>query len=403
MPIQHRSNRVLHARNSKSVAIAQQKIQQVADMAQEQYVNALAVNGYDALIYNRLTSGRRCTCSTVFNHAATQVLDSNGHATEAHIQSLLTGAEFSIEDYGVQVNPKPSATGIQMIKSLSPEDYPVESIYGRHKVSPEMSDPLATDVVETQNLEDAFAEVNLGAVTAQKCALCYGSTYVGGYSLHNGNRFVLDATYPTCELMGYTVANETYPNLLKRTDNSGYIAFIVTLPVGVVSVDRIKVWNNSTELNSYALRIGTNLTNLTTLDTGTILEYATGTPCLIVVSEVDDFSHVELQFNMSTVPTYIEYPRLSKTGDLSVLEAIDSVQIIVSPLVPSVQPWDIIVDNVFKKSWRVTSSNWFNDRNLNVHGWDVQARLVQSYEVFTGLSGRFLNTTRYVSTRLPRK
>lgn len=403
MPIKYHSNRQLHARNTRVVPIAQSRLDQVADLAQEQYVNALSVNGYDALVYSRLTNGRRCTCSHVLELKAGQILDEKGNATESHIQSLLTGADFSIEDYATMRNPNPNAT-VQGIRVIQPEDYVTgKTPFKPHRENLELDDPFVTEVTTLQSMEDAFAEVNLGAVSAQKCSICYGSGFVGGYSLHNGNRFVLDVTYDKVTYSGYSVAQEVYPNLFTQQDEQGYIQFDITLPVGILSVDRVQLWNNSLPVKGATLRIGTNLTNLITLTEDTVLTYATGLPCIIVVSDADSFSHLELQFNMSSVHTYIEYPRLTKTGDLSVLDAIDSVQLVVSPQVMNVQAWDIIVDNVFKKSWRVTSSNWFNDRKMNIHGWDVSARLVQPYEVFTNIAGRFNNSTRYVSTRLPRK
>lgn len=402
MPVNYSSNRTLHARNTKAVPVAQKRLDQVADLAQEQYNNALSVDGYDALVYGRLTTGRRCTCSTVFNHATEQILDEKGNATEEHIQSLLTGSEFSIEDYATTGNTtsNPNFSPTMGMRVITPKS----SVEKKAPYKPTISedDPFGTDLNSVQTIDDAFAEVNLGSVSANKCSLCYGSGFVGGYSLHNGNRFVLDSTYELKECRGYAIMQEQYPNLFDQADSLGEVRFTVTLPIGILSVDRIQVWNNNVAVKGAVVRIGTSLANLIPLDDATLLTFATGTPCFIVVSEADKFSHLELQFNLSSIHTYIEYPRLTKTGDLSVLEAIDSVQVVVSPLVLNVQPWDIIVDNVFKKSWRVTSSNWFNDRKMNIHGWDCQARLVQPYEVFVNMAGRFNNGTQYTTTRLPR-
>lgn len=403
MPVRHSSNRTLHARNTKAVPVAQKRIDQVADLAQEQYNNALSVNGYDALVYNRMTAGRICTCSKVFKHTTGQILDENGNATEAHIQALLTGSDFAIEDYATTTNPiaNSSKTALKQIRTITPEGS--VAIKKPYKESIELEDPFATDVLPVETLDDAFSEVNLGAVSANKCGVCYGSGFAGGYSLHNGNRFVFDSTFPAMQCYGYAIMQEQAPNLFEQADEQGQVRFAVTLPIGALSVDRLQVWNNTTLIKDATLQIGSTLTNLITLDKASVMTFTNGLPCVIVVSGVEKFSHLELQFNMSSIHTYIEYPRLTKTGDLTVLDAIDGVTLIVSPLVLNVQAWDIVVDNVFKKAWRIQSSNWFNDRKMNIQGWDCQARLVQDYEAFKNLAGRFDNGTRYVTTNLPRK
>lgn len=401
-PVQYNSNRQLHARNTKSVPVATKRINQVADLAQEQYNNALSVNGYDSVLYHRMDSGRICSCTKVFKHSTGQILDSNGNATQEHIQSLLTGADFAIEDYATTTNSqaRPSNPALKIIRTISPQGSVSQK--KPHKESIQAEDPFATELLPVQNLNDAFSEVNLGAVSANKCGVCYGSGFAGGYSVHNGNRFILDATYADKECYGYSIMQDQAPHLFDQANSLGEVRFRVTLPIGILGVDRIQVWNNTTTINDATIRIGSSITNLIPLNNASVMLYATGLPCYIVVSNVEKFSHLELQFNLSSIHTYIEYPRLTKTGDLSVLDAIDGVQVVVSPLVMNVQAWDIIVDNVLKKIWRVQSSNWFNDRKMNIQGWDVQARLVQSYEVFSNLAGRFSNGTRYVTTNLPR-
>jgi hypothetical protein len=92
------------------------------------------------------------------------------------------------------------------------------------------------------------------------------------------------------------------------------------------------------------------------------------------------FTHLSMQIMLSAMPTYIDYPHLSKTSDPTVLDAIDAVQLNVAPEVPIVKPFDLLFDRVFNKLWRVTTVDVMTDRILNQHGTSCNARVVQEFE-----------------------
>lgn len=380
MPVIQPPRRNLHPRNQRAVEIAQNTIQRVAPLAQEQYNNALRVNGYDAIIYNRLHSGRKCSCSLLEKFSPT-VLDTDGNATQEHIHTLLTGSKFGIRDYNTKTSNNPNVFSFDETSAdlSTPQDETLETI----SVDP---DPRTTTV--EGGPDDFQLEQDLGNDMAGKCNICYGNSFVGGYSVFNGIRIVLDTTFfslpdtsiPHAALNETALIQTEMPNKFEVLD-SGYVIFQTVLPKNLVSLDGLRIWDNFTQITGrLEIKYPADV-NFVTLNANNVLNFATGTTVQIKVSKVRYFTHVELQFNASRVVTHIEYPRLTKTGDLSVLEAIDGVSLVVGPLVTNIQPWDVIVDNVFRKIWRVTSSNWFNDRNMNIHGWDIQARLVQEYEL----------------------
>lgn len=382
MPIVQPPKRNLHPRNQKSVQIAQNTIQRVAPLAQEQYNNALKVNGYDAIVYNRLFNGRKCSCSKSAKVSPT-ILDQDGNATQEHINSVLTGTGFGIRDYNVQRSDNPAVFSFDQTQA----DLSVIANETTNTILSDAANPRVTTVIDEAN--DYDLEPELGTDMAGKCGVCYGNSFVGGYNVFNGNRIVLDTTYfsqpdakiPYSSTRDATILSSENPNKFELGD-SGYVIFQTVIPRNTLSLDSLRVFDNFEELRRTRLEIKFPADNaFLTLTPQNIINFATGLPVQLKVSGVDRFTHIEMQFNASNEITYIEYPRLTKTGDLSVLEAIDGVSLVVGPLVPSVQPWDIIVDNVFRKAWRVTSSNWFNDRTMNMHGWDIQAKLVQEYEL----------------------
>ena len=79
------------------------------------------------------------------------------------------------------------------------------------------------------------------------------------------------------------------------------------------------------------------------------------------------------------------------------------MQLYLSPLIYQAGPYDIIYDTIQKKYWRITTDTDFKDRLRNIQGWDVQARLVQQYEIYSWLPSRTNNNYGMnITTNLPR-
>ncbi len=393
-PVVTNNNRGLQARNTRSVSVAQNYIQRAAPIFQQQVTNSLSVNGYDSIIYNKLYGGRKCSCSTRVKESP-MILDSEGNATQEHINSLLSGTDFGVSSYND-------------VFSNNPAGSTQDSVNAENPFIEETLTDVGVDYSEEEELligEDAsnyYLEDNLAATSSGRCGVCYGNSFVGGFNVFNATRIVLDTTVFSSPsqtiipgslspgLFGVVIDTTQSPYRFQLDSLSSYVCFKITIPVGVVSVDSLRVLDNFQYLNTATILIAdATRPTFVALSSSNIMSYATGLPCWIQVSAVQQFTHLEIQLNMTDIPTYIEYPRLTKTGDLSVLDTTESVSISISPLVPIIQPWDIIVDNVYGKHWRVTSVQNFVDRNFNIFGWDVQARVVQEYELYYNLCVRY--------------
>lgn len=409
MALKFTSNRQLHDKNTKAVAIAQRRLEQVAPVAQERYNNALAVNGYSAIIYNRLDTGIRCSCTQVVSvdPTNTALLDENGNASQEHIHNLLSHS-FSISDYGI-TDSNTAAQKVLTSEGLVQSNlrtYEVDtgnpSLRPEHYRSDLLDNPLASDVGIDIDVDDF--ELNPGMSTASKCTTCYGTGFVSGFSVNNGLRIILSPQTTDVDAFGYSVNQNAAPHSWQnQSDPASYVDFGVVIPRNVLSVDRIRVWNNGDDVTTQAvLELGATSSSLQPLTSSSLLTNAIGTRILIRVSAVDTFTSVELQFNLSQIDTNLDYPKLSKTGDLSVLDATSSVNLVVGPTVYRVAPWDVIYDNVNNKFWRVTNATNFQDKHRVIHGWDIDARLVQAYEIYNQLPVRNKNNPNIRTTQLPR-
>ena len=368
MSIAQHFNTQVQAKNTHSVDNAKKQLAAITPIAQQQYENALKVNGVDAIIYARLHSGRVCTCSQGKQITESPVFDDAGNASQLHIQAMLTGTEVKIKRYGSRESNGVDVTAQNI-------DVPIF----HNNPTNDLDDPVDQNVIDGE----LDLEFPLGAGHAGLCGVCFGTGFVGGYAPLNHNRQVVDSTSPNLVLSGVSRCPDEFPTRFEWLDPKGFIETNLLIPFNS-SVVRISLYNNTDEISAanYILKVWDGadwvVSDLTT--------YNTGIMCKVRIYSValTKITHMEVQTSLG-IHTYIEYPRLSKTGDLSVLDAVDGVSINVGPTVSSVQTFDIIADVTYGKLWLVTSSNWFNDANLNIHGWDIQARLVQSYEAMSNL------------------
>lgn len=390
------SNRRLHDKNTKAVPVAIDRIKTVAPIVQERYHNAFEVNGFPCVIYNKMYTGLKCSCTLGKELSPViPLLDEKGNAAADHIQSMLTGSNFSIEDYGTRPNQENSNKPFVIDSNNTKK----KSFQPEH----EIDNPLATDI--EADINASFLELEADRATTGKCGICFGTGFVGGYNVHNGMRLVLSSVNDHTAY-GYTVDQTVTPHSFTQDSPDGYVDFIVTLPFGASRLDALNIWNNQTVVSDVTAYIGPSETGLVPLTKTSLLSFCTGVPVLIRISGCTEFTHLEVQLNLTGETTYLEYPHFTKTGDLNVIDAISNVQILVSPKVYQVQPWDIIVDihdRTNPRYWRVLDNTDFKDRNANVHGWEVNARLVQAYEIYKNLPLRHQSGQgQALTTILPR-
>ncbi len=374
MPILSHTNNQLVPKNTQTVDVAKSAIADLSPLIKQQYENSLSVVGYPALVYSLMRTGTICSCTR--GQEASPVLDLDGNASPEHIQEILSSSRFSIQRYG----EIPSKSITLQTEALNT---PVTTA---NNIGLDLESPVLTDVGYESN-EDEI-DFPLGAATSGVCAVCYGSGFVGGYQLHNGHRITL-STESQLVAAGVTVNALATPNKFEFTRYDSSLVFSVVLPKGAVSTDAIRVMNNNKVVSEYTLEIETN--NIwTAYSSSVLLSACDGKLHGIKIRATTgfEFTHIEIQFNMVADKTLIEYPRLSKTGDLSVLDAIDPVSLNITSRVVDVKTRDIVVDTVLNKIWMITSVQHFNDNNLNNFGWDCQARLIQTYELQSLLIGR---------------
>ncbi len=377
MAVVKRTNTRVVPANNRAVDVAQRAIQGVTDIHQRRMYNAFRVQGFAGILYSRLRSGERCSCQSAPKRLQT-LLDEQGNADAGTINQLLTGAQFGVSNYGSskELNEQTSKDGLSKFEGTfdvaGTEEYPNE-------YQETDGDNGGTDF-DLEAVMNGFDTSVIG-FTEASCAVCFGTGYVGGYQAFNTNRQVI--TPDRVESNGH-IDYQAKPFVGLCTEFHAQI----TIPRGAIGIDSFQLWDNNRRLPTRF-----------TID-GTVGSYqalmarADGRPHSVVVQVPDRWTHLELQFNLSNEHAYFEFPKLTKSSDLSMLDTTDPFQILLSPNVPHVYTEDIFTDVVYGKHYIVQNSPQWNTRNRQLLGWECQVRVVQPQELYAMLPKRHRAPTK---------
>lgn len=387
MPVRDSSNNRILPPNSRAADVATRTLNELIPVQQAKYLNAFRVQGYQGILYNKSEQGKRCTCQSsqkALNHR----LDKDGKASKGDINRLLTGdATFDITPYG-QENWKDAPPGSDQTSPLAPTnkyqgefsvvmdegDYPGGEIVSGQAFGD--NGPIDTEV----NIEDIFGDFDASAIGISdvRCGVCFGTGFIGGYSPFHANRQVYIVTD--------VLMDDSEINFLKKpwTARSSRFFINALFPFGAIGFDAFRVMDNATQLPA-TFKVD-DVPIRTFLD---VLKFCDGRMHQIEVNMPSaEWTHVELQFNLTYESTFFEFPKLTKSNDTALLEQFEPFQIIVSPNVPSLKTEDIIVESTMGKVLVVQNSSWWNTRNRNVLGWETMVRVIQPQELWRILPHR---------------
>ena len=419
MPITHSSNNLVLPNNARAVDVAKESVARIAPVQARRYDAAFRVQGYNGILYTRLSHGVACSCCSQADSASQQVrLDEDGKADIGIINSLLTGKEFS------SANPlgHVAATTHQAKKSMleiapigyqrarikypdrSDEEiraYEMDSGNTRSYIPSTSSDHWATDdrsestgtvvsegvgpngpVSDSEEVSENFLTTAAHGFTDSSCPICFGSGFVGGYSVFRGWRKVL---VPNGRDASITPGGSLDMMDSPWTVDTG-CSWTLAFPLGAVDVDSIRVLCDDATVYQAVIRID----GVTITANHQLARFCDGYSHTVTVSVPEGvrFSHVELQINQSHESANFEFPRKSKNANMSFLERTDPFQLVFSPLIPLLKTQDIIVESVTGQVLQVKECTSWNDNRVNTLGWEANVRPTQPMEIFSLLPKR---------------
>jgi hypothetical protein len=410
MPVRERSNYRLLPANARAADVAEKAVNEIIPIQQRRYYDAFRVQGIAAVHYTNLKTGRKCNCQSS-QKQINGLLNEQGKASEGHINELLTapsGAAKTNGSFSFNITPYNQDQAKLGVPSTQTSPFaPVNKNQGVFDIVTPDDDFGFADNVVSEGFGDngPVSDLDLDAMVGDfdasafgysdvSCPVCFGSGFVGGYTPYHAHRQVLTVADMQMDAHGEI-------DMLKRPWVAHTIGFsvIVILPRGAIGVDAFRLWNMADVVNVPILLDGQALTSTTQL-----LSKCDGRPHVVSVSVPAGFSftHLEMQFNLTTESVYFEFPRRGSSADTALLEQMEPFQIIVSPNLPAIDSEDVIVESQLGKVLLVQNSNPWNSRNRAVLGWEVQVRVIQPQELYRILPRRGRVMTKDATTQMIR-
>ncbi len=388
-PVRTSNNNRILAPNARQVDVAKRAIQEILPVQQQKTTDAFLVQGFEGVLYNRLYQGRKCTCQSSQKQINTR-LGVDGKASQGMISELVSGVKFDVSAYGQhakQLDPydtvtSPEAPGNKHQGTFDNVANDPSQIPARIGGVPFGDNgPIDFDI---HSLADDWDDGHI-ATTEVACTVCFGTSYVGGYSSLYGRRIVLAASEIDLPV-GATLDVAKTP----WSATCQAFSFVTVLPYQANFLDCIRVWN-SNKMVAANFTVDGNAVN-----SRTILQYCDGKPHRINVDFVpqngDDgikeWTHIEIQFKTSHDRALFEFPRINKSGDMTLLDQTEPFQIILSPMIPLVQMEDVFTESTYGKTLIVSSVNTWNTRQVQTLGWECQVRVAQPQEIYNLLPRR---------------
>lgn len=404
MPFNSKSNNRILPPNTRAVDVARKAIRDLAPIQQRKYANAFEVGGYESVVYTKLLQGMPCSCMAHRSAVAT-LLDAEGKLPQGTINQILTGGlEFEVRRYGTRTGVREDYRADRGLDPVNPgENTKNEPLLPNAKrlvdadyETFDLNDEVATTIPNTdtdesvavngpvrrETLDDVVGDFDTDlSLNESSCLVCYGSGFVGGYSVLGGWRACLSTQWmPRATVTGTIEANRQ-PHAFYATQ----VSFDIVIPKGFVYLDAFRFWNNQDRVVPDVVTID-NLPYSVEL----FAALCDGRKHTITVQFLDltYFTHLEIQVCSTRHPAKIEFPKLTQGSDLRFEDPTEDVQINASPVIPNLARWDVIVESTRGKVFQISSATPWNDANRNVLGWDCNARVVQPSEVVGNLPRR---------------
>lgn len=379
MPIVDRRGALTPA-NMRNADVAHRLIEDIAPMQQSRMQSAFRVAGVQAVLYTRLTQGRPCICHRQNNEASR--LSPDGKASSGAIDRIITGnSNFGIGSYSTHTrdlneNPYKTETspGNQSNKYRGDLNR-VGSILDDEFNQLEEEPILGDNGQFSPDLEDMFDGFDMSQLGLSdiSCPICFGTNYVGGFSPFRSWRQVL---------LGTDLRSTSYFDLPSFTLSPGVHYANITLPRGATVLDVCRTMNGKTQTLSQMFVDGVDITR------SRFLDFCDGRPRVLRIETDSPLTHVEIQLGLSDEPVFFEFPKKSKSSDMSLLEQTDPFQIIVSPDIPSLAAMDVIMESQSGKLLIVQATTPWSTRNKNMLGFECQVRVAQPQELWNILPKR---------------
>lgn len=405
------------ATNTRAVEVANQTIDHLGATMQRTLANAITGDGRECLLYIPKVNGLRCTCQN------TDPLDLNGKMRPEVMTKLLTDSDWVAEedypkynendtldkqlgtddDWGFSVD-EDHATNAK--PTISKGDSAKESkgystkVFSLSQLDDDTFDPddmgiELPDFIDTlPNQDQNLFIYNNGPISTTSCPICLGAGWVGGYDLYGGTRLTLPAS--AASIFKGAVLQDGNPDFVVMPKGSSIIFSDLIFPRGVDRLDECAMWSTRDKVPFHL-----NVEGQQVLIPRLVESFDGRSHSVEFVAVMDcEVTHATLQYG--TAKLLIDVSPVTLSNNNTVFDQQSDVSLVLPAITQRELKGAIVFDSTDGKFYRVTTMNTSHTKKGWVQNLNLEARIVQPYELVTLLpalgkqsrkfNGRFAHT-----------
>lgn len=342
-----------------------------ARVHQDSVRSALLASGIRAVVYSFLQNGVPCTC-----RMRAPLLDDDGHLTQDGIEKVLAGSVESGSPFAGRVAKRVFDAADVGLEGLE-RNYRKSSVDlfdDKDLEPPELDDDWAGD-----DLDRTGGTVTVvGGINQDRCAICYGSGFVGGFKTVGGHRTVLTSLSDLGRGTTCSIDRSAAPQRFRDGDRVVFDGPRMPYRAGQ-RLHILRVWDGDRVVprSSYSI-------NRTEIAAAASKGDALGSVEVSVGEGELEFTHVEIQtIHRDTNIDFVQVPDDFHPN----LRGNSATATITLPPDAPVSKYSVVRDSKYGRAWQASRvSPHLNNRGTALW-FEVEARLVAQHELYHTLAG----------------
>ena len=363
-----------------------------AEAHQDRARSSLLASGIRASVYSFLQNGRKCTC-----RMQASLLDGDGNLSADGVASILRGsADAGHSLAGITEKPTFDAADVGLDELDESYDRLLDGLEGLEIDDDEGGARIARgDTLGLNDVIDELSEADpdakgldfIGGMAQDRCGVCFGSGFEGGFRLVGGHRTVLTSQSPISAETDCRIDERSSPH--RFADGRLVVFDNVRLPHRAGQrLHILRLWRNDIQIPRASYSASRSLiegalsdgTDAGSRESGGIqvrVEAADGAPAL-------DFTHLEIQAIRSRTPIDIIQAPDDFHPNPQGNSATATIQL---PPDAPVSKFSVVRDSKYGRAWQVSRvAPHLNNRGIAVW-YEAEARLAAQHELVNRLVG----------------
>ena len=386
---------------------AQEELNWTIDKANDQYKEAVQVDGIQLNYWKRTEEGLFCTCGYGHSHIDNQnTVASSGIPNSKNFNTGPDDLPTKIVDSRVQPQPAITVRGLwddeKLNNRLSNTVLGVDATNGINHQN-DIDNTITGKSTNSNNDSTTYEQSDeteaffsappdydlLSGMEKTQCGICLGTGKTQAWNLVAGKREVFNSQN-VADLKGFFINKDSRPYSFDGSiDTNNYVEWVYVLPTYFLSCMNYSIRNNTKAVRDlklfYKIQGSSDDFQRLTLDfinsrqgqeTVLILRVQ---PIVYSFEGLLSFTHFEIVWQLSDFPSG-QMGNLSVSTNQQIKDIVVSTSFTLTATIPAVTKNDLIYDSKYNRMWSVSDYTDFMTSDRKILGWTVSARGLQQYE-----------------------